>query len=438
MAIKDTLIYRYEEIERNVEYLKQYFQCQGNSKEEMVGDVCKSIAFYLHEVTTNRDTGLLYQKLLQYNNQLRASDDYLTKLKEALKYINVIGVFFTELPDFEEQCEKMEAKCSSWSSPFGGIFLMQSTKDLFITMKDVDNIDGWGHKKIDHLLRVIYGDEQGLNGIIPYWDNLRRADVAVLEEALGELGLISSFFKQKEDYEYKYVGAEAAGNLNKFYIAYTPIPNNPTELTYDDRIYLAFIKSSLKDLSWDYWKNIFIDCRTLHRALLTELIKKEECYSMSIPTEIISGVEKFRVDYPVDQKTAFIIMQFNDTTPHNAIVETIKSTLKKYNIIALRADDKEYTEDLFTNIKVYMHSCDFGIAVYERITEDDSNPNVALEVGYMLGMEKNVMLLKDKSLKSLQTDLVGKLYKPFDVHNIGKSMTPHIEKWLTDKGIITI
>ena len=92
-------------------------------------------------------------------------------------------------------------------------------------------------------------------------------------------------------------------------------------------------------------------------------------------------------------------------------------------------------DDLFPNIKVYMHACDFGVAVFDRITEDDFNPNVTLEVGYMLGMGKDVLLLKDKTLKSLSTDLTGRLYKPFDTTDVSGTMPAQIEKWLNDKGL---
>jgi len=152
--------------------------------------------------------------------------------------------------------------------------------------------------------------------------------------------------------------------------------------------------------------------------------------------EIATGLEKFRSDYPVGSKTAFIIMQFGGTKPHAAVVNCIKETLRSHGITALRADDKEYMDDLFPNIKTYMHACDFGVAVFDRITEDDFNPNVSLEVGYMLGMGKNVLLLKDKTLKQLQTDLTGKLYKPFDTTDVENTMPTQIEKWLTDRGLV--
>ena len=113
--------------------------------------------------------------------------------------------------------------------------------------------------------------------------------------------------------------------------------------------------------------------------------------------EIASGLEKFRLDFPSGNKTAFIMMQFNKTKLHGEIVDCIRETLKKRSIIALRSDDKEYMDDLFPNVKIYMHACNFGIAIFDRITEEDFNPNVSLEVGYMLGMGKNVLLLKDKT-----------------------------------------
>lgn len=156
--------------------------------------------------------------------------------------------------------------------------------------------------------------------------------------------------------------------------------------------------------------------------------------AITIP-EIAKEIESFNADYK-GQKTAFIIMQFSKTDAHEKIVSTIKDTLKKHNIIGLRADDKEYADDLFANIKTYMHCCDFGIGVFERILEDNFNPNVSIEVGYMMGLRKKVCLLKDQTLKNLPSDLMGKLYKPFDPQSIETTLPNQLEKWMTDKGII--
>ena len=130
------------------------------------------------------------------------------------------------------------------------------------------------------------------------------------------------------------------------------------------------------------------------------------------------------------------MMRFGETTAHKAIETAIKNVLMKYGFTGLLARDKEYNEDLYPNIQTYMHGCGFGIAVFERIESDDFNPNVSLEVGYLLGLKKLVLLLKDKTLETLHTDLVGKLYRSFDPLHPDETIASQIEQWLEDKGMI--
>lgn len=170
---------------------------------------------------------------------------------------------------------------------------------------------------------------------------------------------------------------------------------------------------------------------------LQELIAERIAESAKlIPADIKESSERFYKDYPEGSRTAFLIMQFTETEVHDKIISTIKNLLKEHNITVLRADDKEYNDDLFANIKTYMHCCEFGISIFERVTEDEFNPNVSLEVGYMMGLNKPICLLKDKTLKSLQTDLAGKLYKPINLFKIEETIKLHLNKWLTDKELI--
>ena len=77
------------------------------------------------------------------------------------------------------------------------------------------------------------------------------------------------------------------------------------------------------------------------------------------------------------------------------------------------------------NILTYIYGCRFGIAVFERIEDEAFNPNVALEVGYMMGLGKPVCYLKERTLRTLHTDLVGQLYSEFDVENCEGNRVPH-------------
>jgi len=145
------------------------------------------------------------------------------------------------------------------------------------------------------------------------------------------------------------------------------------------------------------------------------------------PTAIQESLAHFKDDYPDPNKVAFIMMRFGETKAHDEIVKAIRSALDSHGIDGIRADDKQYHDDLFSNVMTYLYGCGFGITVFERIEADDFNPNVSLEVGYMLALNKPVCLLKDKTIKILQTDLVGKLYKEFDPQDPIKGHNPKIQ-----------
>lgn len=101
----------------------------------------------------------------------------------------------------------------------------------------------------------------------------------------------------------------------------------------------------------------------------------------------------------------------------------------------MRADDKSYAKSLWANVKSYMDVCNLGIAVFEQITDDNFNPNISIELGYMISQNKDVLLLKDQRLQALPTDIVGQLYKPFDSYNIETTVALSIKQWLRDIGV---
>jgi predicted nucleotide-binding protein len=82
---------------------------------------------------------------------------------------------------------------------------------------------------------------------------------------------------------------------------------------------------------------------------------------------------------------------------------------------------------LWNNVQCFLLGCRFGIAIFtrdEKKEEDkvifhDSvyNPNVSIELGYMISRGKEVLILKDKELNRLPTDMIGQLYKDFDLDN---------------------
>ncbi|MBC8448067.1 MAG: hypothetical protein H8D78_09970 [Chloroflexi bacterium] len=251
---------------------------------------------------------------------------------------------------------------------------------------------------------------------------------------------------------YLFVGRDAA----KYHVVFADSPGgnqlNYRDLSAHGRLELAALAHQIRievgDVVWAFSYPVGLPPEQLEAQLDVivqeyvnsvlqverKSVKKISPEAIAHP-EIASGIEKFHLDYP-DGRVAFIIMQFTNTKAHEEIVRVLKKTLNAHDIVALRADDKQYMDDLFPNVKVYMHACQFGIAVFERITADDFNPNVSLEVGYMLCMGKDVLLLKDRTLKTLPTDLIGRLYREFDTFEVEATVPKAVGKWLTDKGIL--
>jgi hypothetical protein len=218
---------------------------------------------------------------------------------------------------------------------------------------------------------------------------------------------------------------EKAFQLSDKYSITPPFSTNRLQ-DYYEQVFERFILPSLK---------------FLNRKIVNETSKKMALDSSvaqsSFPLEITVSLKHFFRDHPDPRRTAFIMMQFGTTPAHSEMLNAIRASLKEFGITGLRADDKEYHEDLFPNVQTYMHGCGFGIALFERLQSDDFNPNVSLEVGYMRALRKPVCLMKDRTLRTLQTDLVGKLYKSFDPQRASESIPIELTKWMHDKEIVT-
>lgn len=144
------------------------------------------------------------------------------------------------------------------------------------------------------------------------------------------------------------------------------------------------------------------------------------------------SLTKFLKDHPDVDKNVFIGMRFQTDKHFKEIHKSIVASLGKHGLIGLRADDKVYPsdDDLWDNVCTYMLGCKYGIFVFEDIDEREFNPNIPLEYGFMRCQNKRLLILKEKRLPSMPTDIIGKLYKPFDIFNISNSIDEQITKWV--------
>jgi hypothetical protein len=133
-------------------------------------------------------------------------------------------------------------------------------------------------------------------------------------------------------------------------------------------------------------------------------------------------------------KNVFVIMRYGPEKPFGEIESTIKNTLLLYGLKATLARDVALHEQLWDNVRLCMDHCCYAVVVFERILQPDYNPNVALELGYMLAKHIPCLILKEVSMPILQTDIIGRLYTPFASHNVKETVAPAIEAWLRTLG----
>lgn len=139
----------------------------------------------------------------------------------------------------------------------------------------------------------------------------------------------------------------------------------------------------------------------------------------------------FLEDHPEPSRNVFIMMRFGATPQMKQIHDAIVAGLAEHGMNAVRADDRDYTGELWSNIEVYLTGCAYGIAVFEDIEQRDYNPNVSLELGYLMGRGKRTLLLKEKRLPHMPSDVVHRLYKEFDGFDIENSIRREVGTWIT-------
>jgi hypothetical protein len=169
-----------------------------------------------------------------------------------------------------------------------------------------------------------------------------------------------------------------------------------------------------------------------HVADVERLMRLARLGDISGLGHLENALREFLNDHPDPRKNVFIMMRFLDTDRHRQIHQSLKDAFATHGYKALRSDDREYTDELWTNIEVYLTGCHLGVAVYEQIEDRNFNPNVSLELGYMTAKRRRFLILKEKHMETLHADVIYRLYKPFDMFDIEKSIKAQIDRWVKD------
>lgn len=151
---------------------------------------------------------------------------------------------------------------------------------------------------------------------------------------------------------------------------------------------------------------------------------------------LAEALVRFRRDHPLPSRTGFVLMQFQDTPQHLAMLDAVRDCFGSFGLRLLRADDHHYSKELLTNIETYLHGCGFGVAIFDRISQDRFSPNVAFEIGYLHSLKKPICILKDSTLGSLPSDFSPFLYIDINAYKPSDGLRDKVYRWVRDNSLL--
>jgi len=223
-----------------------------------------------------------------------------------------------------------------------------------------------------------------------------------------------------------------AGLLDEHDESYPSIENSEWS---DEALHVSY--NTLSHIIGKYEENLWIKSDDVRKELNLEepnLIRRK--IVESAPIRLKTSLLDLFSDWPDYSKNCFLIMPFANTKPHKEVHVALVNILKEKGFNLLRADDRNYSDDVLANIETYIHGSKFALSVHERVQDDSHSANVALEIGYFLGQRKDVCQIKENTVRSLPSDLQGKLYVSFDISDIQSSLSAALVGWLSDKRLI--
>ncbi len=140
--------------------------------------------------------------------------------------------------------------------------------------------------------------------------------------------------------------------------------------------------------------------------------------------------------FKVPESNLFMMTRFSDTAYHAAISAAVADGVNAFGLEFVRADNPNWSAStLWERVQYCLDACHFGVAVFESIDRSDFNPNIFLELGYLMALKRQCLLLKEQRLQGLPADLGGHMYKTFDSMDIRPTVLGQVADWLKEIGV---
>ena len=125
-----------------------------------------------------------------------------------------------------------------------------------------------------------------------------------------------------------------------------------------------------------------------------------------------SSLDKFARVHPHLDRNVFVAMPFSGSRA-DLIFKAVSAELSDHGLVPLRADQRAFASSLWWNVLTYMLGSSYGVTIYEPHEDIPFNPNVSIEAGFMLALDRPVLFLANETLSKLPTDFSGFIYKTY-------------------------
>ncbi len=155
------------------------------------------------------------------------------------------------------------------------------------------------------------------------------------------------------------------------------------------------------------------------------------------PPGLVAGVRKFLEEHPFE-RNVFGMTRFPEDDedadaldPVREALDVARQACQLHGLEFHLASDRAIDDDLWANVAAHMWACRYGMAFFEDRMHTGLNYNLTIEVGSMLITGRRCALLKDVSMETMPTDLVGRIYKSVDL-GAAATVNSAIHEWLRD------
>lgn len=156
------------------------------------------------------------------------------------------------------------------------------------------------------------------------------------------------------------------------------------------------------------------------------------------PPDLVGILREFLQQHEFD-RNVFGMTRFpreGSSDPPDAVkkaLEAARATCQAHGLEFHLASDRQLHDDLWTNVAAHMWTSRYGVGFFEDVAKPASglNYNLTTEVGAMLMTGRRCCLLKDPSITSLPTDLVGRIRKDVSFEDVD-AVEAVLHAWIRD------